>query len=422
MKILVFAHRLEVGGTQVNAIDLAEGLRDRHGHDVVIFATPGPMTGVIRQKGLRFIPAPDARLHPSPARMRALRRVVRQERPDIIHAWDWWQCLEAYYGVHLPMGVPLIVSDMMMSLTRILPKKLWTTFGTPEVVEQARLSGRAKLGTILPPVDVRLNAPGAVARQAFRDRCGCRPQDLLVVTVSRLAASMKGDSLVATINAVRSLGHELPLNFVIGGEGTMRSLLEQLAAQTNDALGRQAVQCIGAVLDPREAYAAADIVVGMGGSALRGLAFGKPVIVVGEEGFSAPFDADTIESFYFTGMYGRGPADPGDRRFTEHLRALASSQSRRDANGRLARQFVTERFSLDAMCTRLSQLCAVAAADKPGTWEQAVDALRTASIYLRERRFLTPSRDRQPVDAVQPAPAIPLPQPPGLDGRQRLGR
>jgi glycosyltransferase involved in cell wall biosynthesis len=420
MKVLVFAHRLEVGGTQVNAIDLAEGLRDLHGHDVVLFATPGPMTSVIRQKGLRFIAAPDARLHPSPARMRALRDAVRVERPDIIHAWDWWQCLEAYYGVHLPMGVPLIVSDMMMSLTRILPKKLWTTFGAPEVVEQARLSGRAKLGTILPPVDIRLNAPGAVAGQDFRDKCGCGPQDLLVVTVSRLAASMKGDSLVATINAVRALGREFPLKFVIVGEGGMRPQLEELAAQANVALGRDAVQCIGAVLDPREAYAAADIVVGMGGSALRGLAFGKPVLVVGEQGFSAPFDADTIESFYFTGMYGRGPADPGDRRFTEHLRSLASSKSRRDANGRLARQFVTERFSLEAMCARLSELCTIAAADKPGKWEQAVDAARTAAIYLRERRFLTPSRDRRPVDTVQAAPAIPLPQPHGLDGRQRL--
>ena len=96
MKILVFAHRLELGGTQVNAIELAAALRDLHGHQVVLFATPGPMVKLVNEKGLRLLPAPDARLHPSPGRMHALRAAVRQERPDRIHVWDWWQCLEAF--------------------------------------------------------------------------------------------------------------------------------------------------------------------------------------------------------------------------------------------------------------------------------------------------------------------------------------
>ncbi|MBK8185465.1 MAG: glycosyltransferase [Candidatus Competibacteraceae bacterium] len=91
MKILVYAHRLEVGGTQVNAIELATALRDLHGLEVVMFAQPGPMVRLIEEKGLCFLPAPDARFHPSLARMRALSDAVRREKPDLIHAWDWWQ-------------------------------------------------------------------------------------------------------------------------------------------------------------------------------------------------------------------------------------------------------------------------------------------------------------------------------------------
>jgi len=41
MKILFFAHDLVVCGTTVNAIELAVALRDLHGHEVVVFATPG---------------------------------------------------------------------------------------------------------------------------------------------------------------------------------------------------------------------------------------------------------------------------------------------------------------------------------------------------------------------------------------------
>ena len=138
MKILVFAHQLEIGGTQVCAIQLTAALRDLHGHDVVLFATPGPAVKLAEQNGLRYLPAPDAFVHPSPARMRALREAVRHEKPDLIHVWDWFQCLDAYYIEHLLMRVPVLVTDMMMILTRVLPKALLTTFGIPELVDQPK--------------------------------------------------------------------------------------------------------------------------------------------------------------------------------------------------------------------------------------------------------------------------------------------
>jgi hypothetical protein len=72
MKVIVFAHRLEVGGSQLNAINLAAGLRDRHGFDVILFATPGRPVRAFEERGPRYVPASDARLHPSLARMRAL--------------------------------------------------------------------------------------------------------------------------------------------------------------------------------------------------------------------------------------------------------------------------------------------------------------------------------------------------------------
>ena len=68
MKVLIYAHRFEVGGTQLNAIELAAALRDLHGYDVVLFATSGPMLKAAEGKRLRFLSAPDSRFHRSPAR------------------------------------------------------------------------------------------------------------------------------------------------------------------------------------------------------------------------------------------------------------------------------------------------------------------------------------------------------------------
>jgi glycosyltransferase involved in cell wall biosynthesis len=392
MKILVFAHHLEVGGTQVNAIELAAALRDFHGFDVVLFATPGPMVKLVEDKGLRFLPAPDARRHPSFARMKALREAVRQERPDLIHVWDWWGCLDTYYAVHLSMRVPMLVSDMMMSLTRILPKGLPTTFGTPEIVDRARAAGRQRVQLLLPPVDVERNAPTAVDPEPFRVRYGIKDGDITIVTVSRLASWLKSESLIRTVDAVRTLGRDLPVRLMIVGDGTERVKLERLADKVNRELKRRAVILTGALLDPRPAYAAANVVVGMGGSALRGMAFGKPVVVVGERAFSAPFTPETESFFYYKGICGLGDGSPGNERLVADIRAFAERLEQLPALGKFSRQFVVRHFSLNTISAQLAEFCLCAAAEAPCFWSTTADGLRTAAIYLRERRFLTPSR------------------------------
>ena len=389
MKILVFAHQLEIGGTQTNAIELAAALRDLHGYQVRLFATPGPMVKLVEEKGVEFLPAPHAHCHPSPARMRALRCAVRSERPDILHVWDWWQCLDAYYAVHLPMRIPVVVTDMFMELTRLLPKGLPTTFGTPKVLDQAKAAGRRRAELMLPPVDVVMNAPGAVDAIPFRERYGLKEGDITLVTVSRLADWLKAESLVRTAEAIRTLGRDLPLRFVIVGEGMIRVKLQQLADEINRELGRPAIMLVGALLDPRPAYAAADIVVGMGGSALRGMAFGKAVLIVGERGFSAPLTPETADYFYYNGIYGLGDGGSSNERLVENIRGLAERRDQLPALGEFSRKFVVRHFSLETVCEGLVKLFRNAVEDVPRFHAAAADGLRTAAICLRERRFLS---------------------------------
>ncbi len=407
MKVIVYAHRLEVGGTQTNAIDLAAAVRDMYGWDVLLFAQPGPMLQLVYEKGLRFVPAPDARIHPSLTRMKALRSLVKTEKPDLIHTWDWWQCLDAFYSVHLPMRIPMVASDMMMELTRILPKRIPTTFGVPELVDRARLSGRRSVEVILPPVDVAKNAPGVVNGMAFRDQYGLAEKDIAVVTVSRLSDWMKRDSLEETIRAVGILGRELPISFLVVGEGLARQRLERLSDKVNDQLGRCAIVFTGALLDPRPAYAAADIVVGMGGSALRAMAFGKPVVVVGERGFAELFSRKSADKFLYSGVYGREVLAPNKKKLDEQLRELAFSEHLRLEVGTFSREFIIQNYSLRAVSARLAKFYEAALADEVCIQPILADGFRTAAVYLRERRFLTPSRDRVPRDANAELPFYP---------------
>jgi L-malate glycosyltransferase len=390
MKILVFAYDLVVSGVTVNAIELAAAVRDLHGHEVVLFAGPGPLVKLVEDKRLRFIPAPPAhqRIHPSFARMRALRDVIRRERPDLIHVWEWPQCLDTYYLEYLLMRIPIIVTDMSMHVQRILPKDVPTTFGIPELLDEAKALGRKQLGLLLPPVDVSLNSPEAVNPESFRKRYGLTENDITLVTVSRLAKHMKSDSLFRTLDAVSILGSELPLRLVIVGDGDVKEDLERLAETINTKLGRPAVVLTGALVDPRPAYAAADIVIGMGGSALRGMAFGKPVIIVGEQGYAEAFTPETADTFLYKGIYGMGDGGTDNSRFVSAIRTVAEHPDNFQELGGFSRQFILNHFSLEVVSKKFVEFCHVAVARQPRFHVAAADGLRTAAVWARERRFM----------------------------------
>jgi glycosyltransferase involved in cell wall biosynthesis len=411
MKLLVFAHRLEVGGTQTNAIELAAALQRWHGFEVVLYATPGPLARLAEEMGLRYVPAPDAFRHPSRARARALVRLVREFKPDLVHVWDWWQLLDAYYSVHLGLGVPIVVSDMMMDLTRILPKHAPTTFGTPELVELARAKGRTRAELLLPPVDVEANSPDAVDPSPFQERVGLREHEIALVTVSRLASHLKGESLRRSIDVVRVHGRTLPLHLIIVGNGGARAELQELARSTNKELGRTAVTLTGALVDPRPAYAAAGIVIGMGGSSLRGLAFGKPLIVVGEHGFAEVFDRSTAEHFYHRGMYGVGSGEADAPRLAACVTRLLSRRDDFADLGAFGRSFVVARFALEVLSQKFADVCRETLRAPVSRSAAVADGLRTAFVYVRERRFLLPSRDLMPQDEVADTQSRPIATP-----------
>src|SRR5436190_23938411 len=113
-----------------------------------------------------------------------------------------------------------------MDVTIILPNKLPAKYGTPQLVDHAKAEGRSKAALLLPPVDVRLNAPGAVDPTEFKKRHGLADNELVIVTVSRLVENMKQESLIRTVEVVGKLGRELPLRLLIVGGGSARETLE----------------------------------------------------------------------------------------------------------------------------------------------------------------------------------------------------
>lgn len=354
MKVLVFPHHLEIGGSQVNAIDLAAAVRDRHGHDVVFFATPGPARELIEARGMRLLTAPRPRTHPSWAMTRALHGAIRAEQPDLLHAWDWPQAVDGLFGVGLS-GVPLMCSEMSMSVLDIVPKHIPLTLGTEELVAGARGDRSGPTELLEPPVDTAQNRPGVVDTAELRAQFGLDGDALNVVIVSRLVGWLKQEGIERAITAIGNLAETMPIRLVVVGDGTSAPVLRAHAATVNARVGREVAVLTGALIDPRPAYELADIVVGMGGSALRGMAFGKPLIVVGEQGFSEIFEPETSAQFFWQGYYGIGKGD-AHAQLEAQLKELAGDPARRVALAKYSLEVVNERYALEPMADALDAL------------------------------------------------------------------
>ena len=167
-----------------------------------------------------------------------------------------------------------------------------------------------------------------------------------IVVVCRLVPELKLEGVLTAVDVVGELARELPLRLTVVGDGNARQTVAEHAEKANARAGRRAVVLTGELFDPRPAYAAADIMLGMGGSALRSLAFGRPLVVQGEKGFWELLTPDTCGLFLQQGWYGVADGTGGAERLAAILRALVADPARRAELGAYGRRLAEERFSL----------------------------------------------------------------------------
>jgi glycosyltransferase involved in cell wall biosynthesis len=230
------------------------------------------------------------------------------------------------------------------------------TLGTEELVAEAAGTRSGVTELLEPPVDTRTNRPGAADGTAFRREHGIPDDCCLFVVVSRLVGWLKQEGIERSIEAIGRTAADAPVRLVVVGDGTSAAHLRALGAAVNARTGAETVHFTGALVDPRAAYDAADVVIGMGGSALRGMAFGKPLLVIGEGGFSEIFRAESASRFYWTGYYGIGDGDPDERELEVRIRTLLDDPALRRELGEYALGVVEGRYSLDAVGTGLDAL------------------------------------------------------------------
>ncbi|MEV0192553.1 glycosyltransferase family 4 protein [Kitasatospora purpeofusca] len=361
VRVLVHLNNLALGGAQLNAVDIARTLRDR-GHDPVLFAQgvdgPAPLVEVAAGHGLDVVVAggPDT---PHSEVRRRLGRLAAEHGSQLLHAWEVRAARNSYFGPGRYGRIPVVTTFYGIRMLRGLPRHQPLVLGLGALLGDGRAFGHRDVSLIEPPVNTATDAPGLVDGTAFRRRHGIGDDELLLAIVTRLVPALEKDAgAELTVDAVRHLD-DPRVRLVIVGTGPSLEPLRARAAAVNEALGRPAVLVPGQLADPRPAYQGADIVLGMGGSALRGLAFGKPVVVHGAAGYAAVHEpGPLVEPHASRCMYGFGDGSRAPEALAAQLRGLLDDPARRAELGAWGREWVVGRFSLESVTGAFEELYA----------------------------------------------------------------
>lgn len=353
-RVLVSINDLGLGGTQLLALDFARACRER-GIESVLVAfretlPPGPsLLEVARREGFEIqLVGHGSNIIASSQR---LVEIAQREQVDLVHSYGGRWTRLAYWGPHRFGRIPMVSMVYDVTVPDEVPRYAPMITGTRMLLEEYQDSWPSPMYLVSPPVDTERDTP-SVDTAGFVADLDLDPAALRVVIVSRLDESMKALSVEQAIESLRHLGQHRP-QLVLVGDGDAAERLRALGSAMNEELGRRAVVFAGALDDPRPAYSAADVVIGMGSSAARGLAFAKPLVVSGEYGWYRPFTPETADEHFRLSFWSDQKMPEPVLELADILSRLLDDDEQREELGVFGRDFAKQNFGLEAMTDRL---------------------------------------------------------------------
>ena len=363
IKVMLLTVGLGVGGTEGQVLEIAARL-DRRRFEVSVCALKGAdvLAHELRARGVRVITldgkgAWDARV------LYRLARVIRAERPDVIHAFLFWaNCLSRVLGRLL--RVPVRIS----SYRDILLWARWgyrvcdrVTAGWAQAAtccsEAVRRLALAEVGgdartyvTIHNGVDV---ARFGSSRTVTRADVGLRDGVPVIGTVGRLIEPEKGIAVLLQ-GVARLAGPPAPLacQLLIVGDGPARGQLQELVERlgiSSRVVFAGMRRDIADVLPLVDVFVMPSLSEGFGIAIVEAMAAGLPVVAS---------DVGGIPEIVQHGETGLlvPPGDPAA--LAAALHELVTRPDRARALGACGRQRARERFSIESAVKRHEDLYA----------------------------------------------------------------
>ncbi len=356
MKILMPLMGLEIGGAETHVMELVRELT-RRGHTVIVASNGGVYESELTSAGVRHvhIPMHRRRIVDMARSLRLLRSLIREEKPDLVHAHARIPALLC--GIlHRQMGFPFITSAHgVFAVTPLL--RLITDWGQRTVAVSEDIKTHLMEHYNVPPDRIHQTI-NAVDTESFSN--GARDEKLagelgltghpVIGHISRLdeATVLAARELIALMP--RLLEQHPAAQLLIVGGGSEEELLRREAEQVNALTGRNAIIMTGARTDIPRLVQLCDVFVGVSRAALEAISCEKPTILAGNEGYIGIFTPDVLSQAQQSNFCCRGfaPID-ADQLLGDLLDLLSMEHAKRNALTRFGRELIRQDYSIAKM-------------------------------------------------------------------------
>jgi sugar transferase (PEP-CTERM/EpsH1 system associated) len=284
-------------------------------------------------------------------------RLLRRERPHILHTHGWATLVEGLVGARLA-GVPVVIHGEHGTLDlRPVNRRVqrWAWGRTTQVMAvSSRLAERMERQIGFPASRIRVIRNGVdtvrfspTMRDAARRESGFGPADIVLGTAGRLVPVKDQKTLLHAWSLLKQRG--VRFVGVIAGKGALKDDLEALAS----SLGLDNVRFLGNRPDVERVMAALDVFIlssvseGLSNTIQEAMASGLPVVATDVGG------ADELVVPGETGLLVPA-SDPGA--MADALESVVRDEAARLRMGRASRARSEGVFALDGMVRDYTQL------------------------------------------------------------------
>jgi glycosyltransferase involved in cell wall biosynthesis len=368
--ILQIVPELDAGGAERTAVDIAAGLVQA-GARALVATEGGRLIAELQAKGGSWIPFPAKTKNPLAIlfNARKLKRIIREEEVDLVHARSRAPAWSAYLATG-GLGVPFVTtyhgSYQGRSSVKILYNSVMArgdavianSHYTARLIAEKHPFARDRIAVIHRGTDLKLYSATHVEHgriERLRAAWGVAPHQRVILCAARLTPWKGQKVLIEAARLLREAG-ENDIAIVLAGDDQGRSgYVRELDAMAEKLGVKDLVYRVGHCTDMPAAFMAAAVVAvpstepeAFGRTATEAQALGTPVVVTDlgavPETVLAPPDVIAAAR---TG-WRIPPNDP--EALAEALSAaLNLGATARDAMAHRSRQHVERHFSLESM-------------------------------------------------------------------------
>lgn len=364
MKILMLNTRMGIGGAETHILELSRALT-RRGHAVTIGSAGGAYALKAEKDGINTVFLPlDSRKKLFRA-VSALKVLLEKEKYDVIHAHGRLPAFAASLALKkYKRSIPLVTTAHLNFRTDPLLRKV-TVWGerTLAVSPAVREYLITEYGISPKAVEKTVNG---VDTEIFRPE---KPDESLLsafglsesnenraVMVSRLDRSADG-GVHTVLEALPEILKALPrFELILCGGGDDEESVQEKARTINRAAGRNAVILAGPRTDIPKIVNLASVGFGVSRAAMEEMACGKPVILVGPQGYLGIFDETKEKNAEETNFCCMNALPDTKTVAEDTVKLFSLPKSERDRLGAENRSLIGRSYSVERMADDAERL------------------------------------------------------------------